>query len=101
MKVLAVGGLIAHLVSLPAFANCVEPPAPPHLPDGATASRDDMLSAMKAVKAYDSAVKEFSECASQNGGILAAQVDRAMDKLTAIADKFNVELRVFKTKSGT
>jgi|ERR1700722_1276571 hypothetical protein len=99
MKALAVVGLIACLASLPALADCVEPQDSPRLPDGITASREDMIEAMKVMKAYDSAVREFTECVQKtNGNRLKA--DRAVDRLTATADKFNAALRVFKQRNG-
>ena len=101
MKKFALHGLIACLASLPAFANCTEPPAPARMPDGATASREDMLSAMKAVQIYDAAVKEFTDCARQHGSAQLAQANDAMNKLTAIADRFNSELLAFKKKNGS
>jgi hypothetical protein len=98
MKALAVVGLIACLASLPALAECVEPQESPHLPDGATASREDMIAAMKALKTYDAAVREFTECVKKGSGN-QLQANRAVDRLTATADKFNTALRVFKQRN--
>jgi len=99
MKALALAGLIASLASLPALADCVEPQELPRLPNGATATREDMVAAMKAMKTYDTAVREFTECVQKGNGN-HFQADRAVDKLAATADKFNNELRVFKQRNG-
>lgn len=100
LKAFAVGALIACLASLPALADCVEPLGVSHLPDGATANRDEMLSAMHALKVYAAAVDEFMECVQKGSGSQIPQANRALDNVRAIADKFNVELRVFKNRSG-
>lgn len=102
MKALAVGGLIACLVSFPAFADCVAPQPPLHLPDGATASREEMLSAMQTIRDYEAAVKAFANCADRTHNlILIDTADRAVDKVRAIADKFNSELYIFKKRNVT
>ena len=100
MKALAVGSLIACLASFSVLADCLEPHLAPHVPDGSTSNREDMVSAMKAMQDYDAAINEFLECARKNGGGLEQQADLALGKWRLIADKFNVELRVFKKKQG-
>lgn len=99
MKALAVVGLIASLMSLPAFANCVEPQAVPSVPDGATASRDDMLSAQKALISYNTVVTEYATCLEKIGGSSSRQ-NEAVEKLRRIANRFNAELRAFRKRSG-
>lgn len=101
MKAVAVGGLIACLVCLPAWADCVAPQAPPHPPDGATASREDMMSAMHAIRDYEAAVKGFQDCAIRTSNAFdKTSANAAIDKLVVIADKFNSELSAFKKKSA-
>jgi hypothetical protein len=101
MKVLAVGGLIACLGCLPVWAECAAPQAPPHPPDGATASREDMLSAMQAIRDYEAAVKGFQECADRTSNAFDKKAaNLAIDRLVGVADKFNVELNAFKKKSA-
>ena len=102
MKALVVVGLIACSISVPVFADCIAPQAPPHLPDGATATREDMVAAMHAIKDYEAAVKAFAQCASSSHDELLLQTaDRAVDKVHAIADKFNSELYAFKKRDLT
>jgi hypothetical protein len=98
MRALAVAGLIACLISHRAFA-CDEPLAVPTVPDGTTASRDEMLAAVKAFRAYDAEVREYAVCLEKSGGSELKQA-AAVGKLQKFADKFNAELRVFKKKSG-
>ena len=104
MKALVVVGLIAYLVATPTFAaNCSEPPRdPPRVPDGATASREEMLSAMAAIKAYGAAVKKYYDCVLPGRDMLERGIaDRAQSNLAAVADKFNAEMYAFKKKSGS
>ena len=99
MKALTVGVLLsACLVSAPAFA-CVDPDLGTPVPDGATASREEMLSAQKAMRAYDAAVKEFSACLAASGAS-EMKGNVAVAKLTKVADQFNAELRAFKKRKG-
>jgi hypothetical protein len=102
LKALAVAALMTCLISVPVWADCIAPEPPLHLPDGATASREDMVSAMQAIRDYEAAVKAFSRCADQsNSAALLQAADRAVDKVRAIADKFNVELYAFKKRNIT
>jgi hypothetical protein len=101
MKALAVGGLIAYLGCLPVWAECAAPQAPPHPPDGATASREDMLSAMHTIRNYEAAVKEFQDCATRTSNAFDKYAaNNAIDNLVGIADKFNLELNAFKKKNA-
>jgi hypothetical protein len=100
MKAFAVGGLIACLASLPALADCVEPQSVTQLPDGATANREEMVSAMQALQLYAAAVNEFMECAQKSSYSQLPQANRAIDNARAIANKFNAQLRVFKKRTG-
>ena len=99
MKAFVVIGMMANLAALPSFADCVAPTPMTEVPEGATASRDDMLAALKAVKVYDAAVNAYAECVHKTGGN-DAKGNEAIDKLHRIADRFNAELRIFKAKSG-
>jgi hypothetical protein len=98
MKAIAVGVLSACLVSAPAFA-CVEPDLGAPMPNGATANREEMVSAQKAMRAYDAAVKEYATCLEASG---ASEIkgNSAVAKLSKVADQFNAELRTFKKRNG-
>jgi hypothetical protein len=97
-----------------AHADCTPPSGSISIPDGATASRDQMVAAQRAVKEYDTAVKAYGDClqhqldAQVAGGgdrnQLAAEYDRMNNsevlKLQKLAEKFNAELRIFKAKNS-
>lgn len=101
MKSIAIAtvALLGALACDPVWADCAEPTGITSVPSGATASRDDMVAAQRAIKAYDTAVKEFTECL-QKAGDTSNKEDMALDRLHKIADKFNEELRTFKQKNG-
>ena len=99
--------LIASGFALPAMADCTAPVAPSKVPDGSTAAEADMVAAMQTLKRYDADVNTYVKClefeAKQNRLSHEEQARRhnqAMDSLTAIAAKFNEQVRVFKAKSG-
>lgn len=108
--------LLLSLLALPvsARADCTAPAGAVQIPDGTTATRDQMVAAQRAVKAYDTAVKNYGDClqheldAKVAGGgnkeQLEAQYDRLnnaeVDKLQRLAGKFNDELRAFKAKNS-
>ena len=101
MKAFAVGGLVACLGCLPAWANCAAPKAPPQPPDGATAGREEMVLAMHAIQDYDAAVKAFQDCASRTSSEFEREnAQAAVDRLVVLADRFNSELIAFKKKNS-
>jgi hypothetical protein len=78
--------------SMPVFA-CDKPAAPDSIPDGKTASMDDMMATKKAVDAYKSAMEEYLSCEKSN-----AKLDAAQAELVKVADRFNTQVRAFKAK---
>lgn len=100
--------LVAGIVtSLPALADCTLPPPPSKIPDGATASKQEMITAMNTLKEYNGDVNVYLKCLdfeAKNSRI--SETDReqknnsAVSQLQAIADKFNQQVRVFKSKHG-
>lgn len=75
-----------------AFGAC-DAPEDPAIPDGSAASGADMLKAKKAIEAYVSAAEEYMGC-----GVASALQDRMAGKMEKVVDKFNKELRAYKSK---
>lgn len=98
MKAWFLAGILS-LASVSASAACRTPPPPPSSPNGATASREEMLAAQTALKAYNASVTEYTECVRKEGGS-EAEVKRAIRQLEQLAGQFNEQLRAFKQKSG-
>jgi hypothetical protein len=93
--------MLAQFAAIPVFAaGCSEPPPfASEIPDGANATREQMLSAQRAVKVYDNAVKAYSECL-RDAGDTSNKANVAVDRLQHIAERFNVELHAFKERNG-
>jgi hypothetical protein len=98
-KWLVVFTLLANLVALPAYADCAAPQLTSPVPSGATASREDMLAAQRAIKAYDLAVNDYVACMDRIHGSADKQT-AVLRELQEIADRFNAEFRAFKAKNS-
>lgn len=91
--------------ALPARADCVLPPPPSKIPDGSTANQQEMITAMQTLREYNGDVTVYLKClefeAKQNrmpAGLRDMRHDAAVAELQSIADKFNEQVRVFKSK---
>jgi len=111
--------LLAALLSSTAWAACTYPTAPGKLPDGSTASRDEMLAGKKLVEQYNADMNTYLGCIKteyddsvakgatlteeqkqQMAARYTAKNDAAVDELQGVASRFNEQLRVFKAKSA-
>jgi hypothetical protein len=119
MKFLLPLSLLTALLTAPAFANCTAPSNEVKVPDGTSASKDEMIAAQRAVKDYNAAVKDYIDCINKEmdakiamGGDKMTDADRqkisgeyvsmqnaAVDRVQKVADRFNVELRAWKAKN--
>jgi hypothetical protein len=113
MKILWPVAALSVLFGGPVLADCAVPDNNVQIPDGSTATKAEMISAQKAVQAYDAAVKQYSDCLQQEqqtkidaGGDKAklqkqyAELNNAqVEKVQQLADKFNVELKAYKAKN--
>ena len=102
-----------------AFLSCGAPAAPTDIPDGATATRDQMVAAHATVKAFDQATTIYTQCldttayqagvqfkavaTSEDTAALSALQTQlhndAIDRDQAVASRFNVQLRRFKAQA--
>ena len=110
IQALAVGALAC---GGSAQADCAFPKAPASIPDGKTASEQEMITAMNAFKAYNDEVTAFGSCLDEetNGsGMASAQrmqmktlktkkLNAAVDELQAKAKLFNEQVRIYKARS--
>jgi uncharacterized protein YlxW (UPF0749 family) len=120
MKALLSVLILAALAGAPAYANCSYPKAPDKIPDGATATLAEMVDAQKAVKAYNDQIKTYTDCLKQEHEqeMAKATADKAtkdqieelekvavqknnaaVDEAQAITDRFNEQVRIFKTRN--
>jgi hypothetical protein len=90
-----------------AAAACEAPPPVP-LPDGATATREQMLAAQAQVRAYQTAMNEFLACVDSEleaegeqapeefKSLMVARHNAAVAEMEGVADAFNTQLRAFR-----
>jgi hypothetical protein len=117
IKTIITGTLLACLAAT-ASADCTYPKAPSGLPDGATATQDEMVVGMRAIKEYNSSVTNYLTCleTEMNTRIEAAgaeapadQVEQikaihtkrhnaAVEELESTAARFNEQVKVFKAR---
>jgi hypothetical protein len=103
-----------------AYADCTYPSPPSKIPDGASATLEDMLAGQKAVKEYQKSMDDYVVCIDKEvedkiakaGDSLKAQQkadmqkmeaqkhNAAVDQEQAIADRFNEQVKVFKARTA-
>lgn len=92
-------------------------PARPHLPDGASATKDDLLAAKNAVQGFIGAVDEYLVCIEEEDEAVAAETgeqsteekarrnelmnqkfDAANEEKALVGEQFNQEIRAYNEK---
>jgi hypothetical protein len=119
MKAL-VAMLFAAALTGPVYADCSYPPAPAKIPDGATATLEEMVAGQKAVQEYSKAINDYNACIDKalddqiaKGGdklkpeqkadiqrVEAQKHNAAVDQLQSVADRFNEQVKIFKARSA-
>ena len=119
MKALFAMALTTALTAAPVRADCPYPAAPDKLPNGSSATLEEMVAGQKAVRAYDKAINDYVSCidheleaAIAKGGdqlkpqqkadmqhVEAQKHNAAIDQLQNIADRFNEQVKVFKART--
>lgn len=107
---------LALLIAGSAQAACIYPKRPDRVPDGRTATFEEMLTAQKAVQQFNDDINSFNACldlemtAYERSGqfdenrlaelriMQAKKNNAAVDDVQAIADLFNEQLRIFKAR---
>jgi len=126
MKLFIAVASAAVLSAGTAYADCSYPPPPDHIPDGNTATLQEMVTTQKAVKEYDKAINAYVACiqlerddavsklAAKPGEAPTPEQKKAIedrqrveiqkhnaaiDQLQSIADRFNEQVKVYKAKN--
>ena len=119
MKALLAMTILGGLSVTPAFADCAYPAAPAKIPDGATATLQEMLDGQKAIQAYDKSIKEYVDCIDkevsdniakageslkpeQKADMQKVEMQKhnaAIDQEQSVADRFNEQVKVFKART--
>ena len=112
------GLALGLLMAAAANAECTYPKEPANVPDGATATQDQMVEGMKAVKEYNNQVTTYLSCLDEemNARVEAAGPDAPADQIEQIkaihnkrhnaavdaleqqAARFNEQVKVFKAR---
>jgi hypothetical protein len=115
--VLITAALAAH-----AQADCVYPKSPDAPPDGATATKEQMVAASQDFKRYNADMNAYLECiklemdtaqpkdpsklsadekkkAAAQHNMLAQKNNAAVDELQAVVGRFNEQLKIYKAKN--
>jgi hypothetical protein len=111
-------GTAAH-----ANADCSYPKSPDAPPDGATATKDQMVAAAQGFKRYNGDMNTYLDClklemdaatpkdpsklsadekkkADQQSKLLAQKNNAAVDELQANVGRFNEQLKIYKAKAA-
>lgn len=110
----------AALAAGPAYAACTYPRAPVSLPDGGTATMEEMVAGQKQVKQYMSDMDVYLKCLDEEApkppaadaqltdeqkkdlaradSMRAQKHNAAVSEMEAVADRFNQQLKAFKEK---
>ena len=120
MKKLSCLVILAASMSSVAWADCTYPRAPGKMPDGSSATRDEMVAAKKLVDQYNADMTTYLACIktehddalAKQGSTLSEEQkqqmsarytqknDAAVDELQEVAGRFNEQLRAFRAKSA-
>lgn len=119
MKALYPLAALAALAAGNAYAACTYPTPPDSIPDGNTATLQEMVAAQKAVKEFDKQITAYTECLkleheaamAKNEGLTDEQKQEleriqiqkhnaAVEADEALAARFNEQLKVFKAKNA-
>lgn len=105
----------------PVYADCSYPPPPTKIPDGNTATMEEMVEAKKAVTQYNKDINAYVSCIKLEHEAAVTKVgdkptdaqkadmarmeqveiqknNAAVDQLQSIADRFNEQVRIYKAK---
>jgi len=108
--------LIALAAAGSANGACIYPRAPDRLPDGATATYEEMVAGQKAVQQFNEDINAYNACLdlemvtleksgsydenrlTELRAMQAKKNNAAVDEVQAVADRFNEQLRIFKAR---
>jgi exo-beta-1,3-glucanase (GH17 family) len=120
MKILPAILVLAVLGSAQAYADCSYPMAPTKVPDGSTATMQQMVAAMTQLKSYNEQIKAYTDCLKLEHDTALAKADpqmtkeqkdeiekvyvqkndAAVDAATNVTNRFNEQVRIFKAKQN-
>ena len=96
---------------------CDYPPSPKNLPNGSTATKDEMLAGVKVISKYQEDMATYLSCIEaeevvamqaladdeegkqQRKAMFDKKYNAAVDEQTRTVEQFNVEIRAYKAKA--
>ena len=125
MKTLLAITALAALAG-PVYADCSYPPPPTKIPDGNTASMQEMLDGKKAVSQYNQDINAYVACIKLEHDTAMSKIvkpgekptaeqkadmarmeqlqvqknNAAVDQLQSVADRFNEQVRIYKARTN-
>jgi hypothetical protein len=97
--------LATSLYSLSAEADCVLPAPPSHIPDGSSASEQEMLAAMRTFKQYNDDVDEYTKCLDfeRRRNLITNDTQEmhrssALNTLASVVGRFNEQVRRYTSR---
>lgn len=110
---------IALVFAAPLALACDYPPPPKNLPDGTSATKDEMLAGVKVITAYQETMSDYLACIEadeivatqalsdddddgrqQRKTLFDKKYNAAVDDQTRTVEEFNAEIRAFKARSN-
>jgi hypothetical protein len=117
MKLFVSLAVLALSLAGAAHAACTYPRPPQKIPDGGTATKEEMIEAQRAVKKYDAEINAYLACLKleheqqlesdaalteeQKKYMARLQVQKhnaAIDELEAVATRFNEQVKAFNAR---
>jgi hypothetical protein len=108
---------LALVFLAPLSLACDYPPPPKQLPDGATATKEEMLAGVKVISAYQADMTEYLACIEadeivsiqaladddeegkkQSKTMFDKKYNAAVDEQTRTVEQFNAEIRAYKAQ---
>ena len=108
---------LALVFVAPLSLACDYPPPPKELPDGATATKEEMLAGVKVIAAYQADMTEYLACIEadeivsvqaladddeegkkQSKAMFDKKYNAAVDDQTRTVERFNAEIRAYKAQ---
>ena len=102
--------MLAAFASAGAGAKCADPPRAPQMPQGATASDEDMKHGREALQTFVNLLQDYQKCMEQQikdappdtkpevKQQWQANANVAIDAAHEIADVYSIQLRAFKAR---
>jgi hypothetical protein len=105
-----------------AHADCTYPRAPENIPDGATASKEEMIAGKNDVARYNNEMNAYLDCikleiqaipkdpkmskddkakADEQEKMLTQKNNAAVDELQGVVGRFNEQLKIYKAKHAS